>query len=170
MNITLIGMPGVGKSFIGKKLANKLGYTFVDVDEIIEKQQGMKLQKILDKNGENAFIKMEEKAVLSLAGENQIISPGGSVVYSDEAMAFLKKNSKIIYLKDKLEKIRQRVSNLNSRGIVGLEGERFGELFLEREKLYEKYADFIVFVGDFDDKRIVKEILEKFGINKYLVF
>jgi len=164
MNITLIGMPGVGKSFIGKKIAAKLGYKFVDVDDLIEKQQRMKLQKVLNELGEEKFIELEAKAVLSLNGEGMIISPGGSVIYSNEAMAFLKNNSKIIYLKDDMEKIKQRVHNLNSRAIVGLRGKSFESLFSDREKLYKRYADFVVFVGDFDEKRIVGEIVEKTGI------
>jgi shikimate kinase len=161
MNITLIGMPGVGKSFIGKKIALKLGYEFVDIDEIIEKENGMSIQKLLDKVGKEKFIELEGKAVLNLEGEEKIISPGGSVIYSNEAMKFLKKNSKIFYLKDYMEKIKKRVHNFNSRGIVGLKEKSFDELFLEREKLYEKYADFIIFVGDFNEKRIVGEILKK---------
>src|SRR3989339_210812 len=164
MNITLIGMPGVGKSFMGKKLAGKLGYKFVDVDVLIEKHQRMKLQKVLNELGEEKFVELEGKNVLSLKGDGIVISPGGSVIYSTEAMAFLKKNSKIIYLKDDMDKIKRRVTNLDSRAIVGLKGKSFEKLFLEREKLYEKYADFIVFVGDFGDGRIIREILEKVGI------
>ncbi|MCK5176932.1 MAG: (d)CMP kinase, partial [Candidatus Aenigmarchaeota archaeon] len=56
MNITLIGMAGVGKSFIGKKLAKKLNYDFIDVDELIEKNTNLKLQQIIDKFGERYFL------------------------------------------------------------------------------------------------------------------
>jgi len=166
MNITLIGMPGVGKSFIGKKIAGKLRYKFVDVDEVIEKEKRLDLQKVLDELGEEKFIELEGKTILSLKGEGMVIAPGGSVVYSREAMDFLNKNSKIIYLKDEMIKIKRRIPNLDSRGIVGLKGKSFEKLFLEREKLYERYSDFVVFVGDFDENRIVEEILEKVGMKR----
>lgn len=159
MNITLIGMPGVGKSFIGKKLAKKLGYKFVDVDDLIEKEQGMKLQAFLDKEGDAKFVETEEENVLSLKGDKIVIAPGGSVVCSRRAMEYLREISKIIYLKDSLKSIKKRVLNINSRGIVGLKNKDIWELFSERGKLYEKYADFVIDMTDFDVENILKKIV-----------
>lgn len=159
MNITLIGMPGVGKSFIGKKLAKELGYKFIDVDDLIEEREGEKLQNVLDKLGDEKFIELEGKTILSLKGEGMVLAPGGSVVYSSSAMKYLNKISKIFYLKDGMKSIKKRIPNINSRGIVGLKNKTFEELFREREKLYLKYADFVVYVGDFDEERIVRDIL-----------
>lgn len=98
-SITLIGMSGAGKSYWGKKLAEKIGYRFLDVDAAIEDKLGSKLQEIIDDKGEREFLKIEEQAILSLGDLNgYVISPGGSVVYSGKAMAFLKKISKVIFL------------------------------------------------------------------------
>ncbi len=160
MNITLIGMSGVGKSLFGEKLAAKLGYRFVDVDLVIEKKQGMKLQKVLDRLGDSKFIEMEGKTILSLKGEGMVFAPGGSVVYSKGAMEYLKKISKIIYLKDKPEIIKERTKNLDCRGIVGLKNKTFEALFAEREKLYEKYADFVVRIDNFNPEVVVERILQ----------
>ncbi|RLG14690.1 MAG: hypothetical protein DRN66_01430, partial [Candidatus Nanohalarchaeota archaeon] len=89
MNITLIGMAGVGKSFIGKHLAERLNCTFVDIDEVIEKKTSLTLQQIIDTHGEEEFLKIEERAILRLNGfNNSIISPGGSIIYSKKAMDF----------------------------------------------------------------------------------
>lgn len=153
-------MPGVGKSFIGEKLAVRLGCKFVDVDKLIEKEQGMNLQEVLDKNGEENFIEIEKKAILSLNGDRIVIAPGGSIVYSPEAMEYLKKISKIIYLKDRLNNIKKRISNLGSRGVVGLKNKSFEELFRERERLYEKYVDFVVKIENFNEEKIVEEIVK----------
>ena len=82
MNITLIGMAGVGKSVTGKELAKRLDYGFIDIDEIIEKKANLKLQQIIDDLGDDKFLAIEERTVLGLDKlENCIISPGGSVIY-----------------------------------------------------------------------------------------
>src|SRR3989344_5472152 len=106
MNITLIGMPGVGKTLIGKELAKKLDYNFIDVDEIMEKNSGFKLQRIIDLFGEDEFLKTEEKTVLELGElDRAVISPGGSVVYCEKAMKFLKRTSKVVFLNASFETI-----------------------------------------------------------------
>jgi len=169
MNITLIGMPGVGKSFIGKKLAGKLGYKFVDVDTLMEKETGLSLKGIKDKFGEEGFIKIEQEEVLKLVKnkpDKKVISPGGSVIYSDDAMDSLKKVSKIIYLKDDLNRIKNRLNKEHQSKIVWFGANSFEELLKKRERLYEKYADFIIEISVFDENRIVEEILKKVGMKR----
>ena len=142
MNITLIGMAGVGKSFIGKHLAERLNCTFVDIDEVIEKKTSLTLQQIIDTHGEEEFLKIEERAILRLNGfNNSIISPGGSIIYSKKAMDFLKEKSIVIYLEDSLENIKRRIKNPHTRGLVGFKNKDIESIFEERCDLYEKYAD-----------------------------
>ncbi len=142
MNITLIGMPGVGKSSIGRKLASRLQFDFLDADNIIEKSAGLKLQEIIDKYGEEMFLEMEQKAVIGLGKiECCVICPGGSVVYSQEAMSFLKENSVVVFLDADLECIEENISNLSTRGIIGLRGKALEDVYQQRRPLYEKYAD-----------------------------
>lgn len=166
MNITLIGMPGVGKSYIGKELAKRLDYEFIDVDEVIEEKTKTKLQDIIDNLGDEEILKIEEGCVLELGGcDNHIISPGGSIVYSPEAMEFLKKTSVVVYLKDSLESIQKRLTNQETRGIVGLKEKGLKALFDERTALYEKYADITVQIReDFNANEVVNNILQE--INK----
>lgn len=149
MNVTLVGMSGVGKSGTGKILARKLGYAFVDVDKRIEaKAGGRPLQEILDLLGDDLFVGTEAAEVLSLAGiDRAVISPGGSVVYSDDAMRFLKRVSTVVWLYAPVEAIEARIDP-SGRGIVGLKGRTFRELYAEREALYAKAADHIVAVRD----------------------
>ncbi len=92
MNITLIGMAGAGKSTIGKALSKRLSYTFIEVDRLITESAGAPLQVLIDKEGDSSLIRFEEEAILKLGlVEGCIISPGGSVVYSEKSMEHLKK-------------------------------------------------------------------------------
>ena len=80
-NIILIGMPASGKSTLGKALAKKLGWKFVDTDKLIRKSQGGKsLKEIIDQVGNEEFLKIEDEINTNVNGEFQVISPGGSVI------------------------------------------------------------------------------------------
>jgi len=145
MNITLIGMAGVGKSSIGRVLAKQLGIDFIDVDRIIEKATQMSLQQIIDTKGDEAFSKIERDAILGLDLKKEaVIATGGSAVYSAEAMEFLKRHSRVIYLKASFESISAWVSNRLARGLVGLQTKSLREIYDERIPLYEHYADYTV--------------------------
>ena len=162
MNITLIGMAGVGKSSIGQELARELNFGFVDVDERIEDQFHLKLQKIVDRLGEERFLKVEEQAVLDLGPIDRcVISPGGSIVYSGKAMGFLRMNSKVIFLDASFESIKKRIPDESTRGIIGLKGRKLKDLYRERAPLYRKYAEFTVTLADHLEKgTVVREILQ----------
>ena len=145
MNITLIGMAGAGKSTIGRVLAKRLGYAFIDVDSLITGKTGMSLQALIDKHGDSALIRFEEEAILRLGQmDGCIISPGGSVIYSEKAMGHLKSISRVIFLDVPFRSIVKRLPNARKRGIVGLRDRSLKELFEERVVLYQKYADFSI--------------------------
>lgn len=145
MNITLIGMPGVGKSTIGRKLAKKLNYKFIDADRIIEERKDSTLQQIIDNWGDEEFLKIEQGVILELNKlKNCVISPGGSVIYSPKAMNFLKENSLVVFLDISFANIQRRLKNQNTRGIVGMKNKNLETLFQERQILYKKYAEMIV--------------------------
>jgi len=159
LNITLIGMAGAGKSTIGRALAKHLGYTFIDVDHLIRENTGMPLQTLIDKEGDLAFIRFEEEAILRLEQvDRSVISPGGSVIYSEKAMTHLKTISKIIFLDTAFRSIAKRLPNARKRGIVGLRDRSLKELFEERMILYQKYADFSI---KLNGKENIQEITEK---------
>ncbi|MDD2613904.1 MAG: shikimate kinase [Methanosarcina sp.] len=162
MNITLIGMAGAGKSTIGRVLAKQLGYTFIDVDLLIKENTGMPLQALIDKQGDLALIKFEEEAILRLNQvDSCVISPGGSVVYSEKAMQHLKEISKIIFLNTSFRIIIRRLPNVRKRGIVGLRDRSLKELFEERMILYQKYADYsIKLKGKESIQETVRKIIE----------
>lgn len=162
MIITLIGMPGAGKSSVGKRLARLLDYAFIDTDDLIMHAAGSMLQKIVDEQGDMAFIGVEEQCILALdLQDNYVIATGGSVVYSEKAMQFLKANSVVFFLDVPFEAIARRLSNIDARGVVGLKGKGLHELYQERTGLYAAYADVIIKVSGKDKVQdVVKKIEE----------
>ena len=102
-NITLIGMPGVGKSTIGVVLAKVLGYQFLDSDLLIQKQEKRRLSEIIEEEGYRGFQEVEDRVNAAIDVENTIIATGGSVVYCEEAMEHLKSIGTVAYLKLSLQ-------------------------------------------------------------------
>lgn len=143
-NIVLIGMPGVGKSTVGVILAKELGYQFLDADLLIQKRENRLLKEIIEQEGVDGFIEIENQVNASIEADRTVVATGGSVVYGEEAMAHLKKIATVIYLRLSYEELEKRLGNLKNRGVVLREGQTLKDLYQERIKLYEKYADLIV--------------------------
>ena len=142
-NIILIGMPGAGKSTLGIVIAKMLGYDFVDGDILIQQQSDKILQKIIDAVGPEGFIAVENEVLCNLDAHKTVVAPGGSCVYSDEAMLHLADIGTIVYLKVSLDELTQRLGGLHERGVVmknGM-GMSLADLYEERIPLYEMYAE-----------------------------
>ena len=144
MNVILIGMPASGKSCMGRALSKKLHMQLIDTDRLIEDVTGRKLQDIINESGLDEFKKIEEKTLLSLSGDNMLVSTGGSAVYYDEAMKHLKKIGTVVYLYVGLDLIKKRLGDFSKRGVVLKPGQTIDDLFCERTALYEKYADIVI--------------------------
>ncbi len=155
-------MPGSGKSTVGKLLANSLNYKFIDTDLYIEKKEQKKLQQIIDEIGDENFCTIEETRIRELFPlTNQVLAPGGSVIYSERLMIELKNQSIIIFLDLPFNELENRLKNKESRGIVGLKIKNLKELFKERVPLYKKHADLIISCGNKTERQIAEEIIEK---------
>ena len=142
-NITLIGMPGSGKSTVGVLLAKVLGFGFLDVDLLIQEREGKLLQEILDSQGTAAFLDIEEDVVRSLDCKRHVIAPGGSAVCREAAARHLKSLGTVVYLRVSLEELTRRIENMSSRGIASEPGQTLADILAFRAPLYEKYADLI---------------------------
>ena len=143
-NITLIGMPASGKSTVGVLLAKRLGYSFVDVDIVIQEQEGRLLKEIIEKEGQDGFLAVENRINAGLNVRHSVIAPGGSVIYGKEAMEHLKEISTVVYLKLSYESVEERLGNLVDRGVVLKDGMTLRDLYEERVPYYEKYADITI--------------------------
>lgn len=145
MNIVLIGMPGSGKSSVGRLLAQRLGYAFLDVDPLIVKAHGKaSLQEVLDSLGNDGFLEAEAEVISSLSCENTILSPGGSAVLREKGARHLKEMGRVVYLKLPCDALKKRLRNLDSRGVPLAPGQTLEELYTLRAPFYEKYADLTV--------------------------
>ena len=142
-NITLIGMPGSGKSTVGVLLAKTLGYGFLDVDLLIQQREGALLQEILDSRGVDAFLEAEERAVRSVRCDRCVIAPGGSAVCREGAALHLKELGPVVYLRVSLEELTRRIRNLSTRGIAMGPGQTLADVMAVRAPLYERYADLV---------------------------
>jgi len=160
-NVVLIGMAGAGKSTLGVLLAKSLGLSFVDTDLMIQEREGALLQEIIDKNGLDYFLKVEEEVCAGLKLQKCVIATGGSVVLSKPAMEDLKKSGTVVYLKVPYEEIKRRLSNIKTRGIAFKEGQSLRDVYDERALLYEKYADKIIEFGKSDLEDTVSLLVKK---------
>lgn len=163
MNVTLIGMPGVGKSTVGRALAEELGLRFVDIDKILEAQRGKPLQSILDEAGDEAFIRLEEAAALALAGDGLLISPGGSLVYSEPAMAHLRSISTVVFLNVEMQDLAKRLS-IEGRGVVRGRDMTLERILEERLPLYKRYAHMEVMLEGSDTERNASRVRAALGV------
>jgi shikimate kinase len=157
-NVVLIGMPGSGKSTVGKLLSRMLRFEFIDCDAYIEQQEGVHLQQILDEKGAEEFKRIERTRLSELRLRDYVIAPGGSVVYYFEVIQFLKETSIFVFLKVSLDELQRRIKNIATRGIIGLETKTFSQLFNERMPLYLKYADIVIHCNGKSEVAIAKEI------------
>ena len=142
-NIILIGMPGCGKTTIGKLLADKLKRKYIDIDSIIEKQAGCTINEIF-KQGEQKFRNLETEAVLALEREEaSVITTGGGIVKKALNMESLSKNGIIIYIDRNIEEIANDIDT-STRPLLAKGTGQLEQLHVERHDLYKKYSDLTV--------------------------
>lgn len=159
-NIILIGMPGAGKSTVGVVLAKNLGMSFKDSDLVIQQEEGKKLHELIEEFGTEGFLKIEERVNSTIQINNTILATGGSAVYSQKAMEYLKKAGTVVYLKLSYESIADRLGDLAKRGVVLKEGQTLKDLYDERIPLYEKYATITLDCEEKNIRQIVEEIAD----------
>ncbi len=164
MTLTLIGMPGAGKSTVGVVLAKTLGYDFIDTDLVIQRQMKARLPELIDRNGIEGFIDLENRILSGVEADDAVIATGGSAVYGDEAMRHFAALGPVIYLKLSCEELSPRLGNLARRGVVMRNGNTLQELFDERAPLYEKYATHTVEVGRQNLTQVVEAITRAVGL------
>lgn len=143
-NIVLIGMPGAGKSTIGVLLAKAMNYDFLDADLVIQQKYNKKLYEIINDEGIEAFLKIEDETISNINVKGTVIATGGSAIFGENAMKNMKKDGVVVYLKLSCEEIVKRVNNIKTRGIAMSEGKSISDIYNERIPLYEKYADITI--------------------------
>ncbi len=144
-NIILVGMPGSGKSTLGRTLAKALSYHFIDTDDVIMETYHKNLMQLIEANGTEGFIELEGNVIQSIHTNRAVISTGGSAVYHEKAMQYLKSTGMVVYLHHAISDIASRVGNMVTRGVICRSGcLTLRDIYAERRPLYEKYADLTV--------------------------
>lgn len=142
-NIVLIGMPGCGKTTIGKILSTVLKKEFVDIDEYIEKVQNKSIDEIFIA-GEESFRNIESAAVLDISKRNNlIISTGGGIVKRYENVDRFRSNGIIIFINRPLEQIEKDI-DVSRRPLLKTNNNALNSLYNERYSLYKRYCDYEV--------------------------
>jgi len=159
--ISLIGMPGAGKSTVGVLLAKMAGLRFIDTDLSIQVRQEATLQEILERDGYRRLRELEEEVVLGIALDRALISTGGSVVYSARIMQRLKAAGPVVYLQVELPVLEQRVAKAPPRGIASDGAQSFAEIYAERTPLYRHFADCTIEAGDASAEEVAAAVLTK---------
>ena len=163
-NIVLIGMPGAGKSTVGVILAKVLGYRFLDSDLLIQEQEKRLLKDIIEEDGLDGFIRIENRINSTITAERTVIATGGSVIYGREAMEHLREIADVVYIKLRYETLEERLDNIRQRGVVLRRGQDLRGLYEERCPLYEQYAHIIIEAEGKGIEELMEAIIEKINL------
>ena len=162
-NFILIGFMGSGKTEVGKGLAKRLDYTFMDTDLLIEEKTGKSISDIFSKDGELVFRDIETLILTELSGINEhVISTGGGIVTKKENILLLKKTGFIIWLKASPETILKRVGSETHRPLLKVDNplEQIIMLISKREQSYSE-ADLTIDTDGLEVDDIVNNIIRQ---------
>lgn len=165
-NIYLTGMMGSGKSVTGKRLAAKLGYGFVDLDEMVEKKSGKSISQIFSEKGEEAFRDLESLVLKEASkSELKVVATGGGVILRQRNVELMKVTGKIIFLETSPEILWQRVKDKKDRPLLkGQPKETLMEIYAYRQPVYEGGCDFKVLTDGKTAGAVADEIFEKLKV------
>ncbi len=148
--IVLVGLPGSGKSTIGRQLAKRLQLPFIDMDHEIERRIGCSIREFFDREGESAFRDVEQEVVEQLAlGQSAVLSTGGGAVLRSVNRERLRSSGRVFYLRSTPEEIFRRVKHDRSRPLLQVADpmRKLRELFEQRDPLYRETAHFVIETG-----------------------
>ncbi|SEO91603.1 shikimate kinase [Aquisalimonas asiatica] len=163
-NLILIGMPGSGKSTVGRVLANALDMAFVDTDALVEQRRGVSLQAIVDAEGPEGVLCAEADEALRLDCRDTVIATGGSMVYSETAMKALEQLGPIIWLDVPLETLKTRVGSGDQRGLAMRPDQGLADLATERLPLYQRHATLRIDCNGLSPEEVSAAIVSRLSV------
>ncbi len=142
-NLVLIGMPGSGKSSVGRTISNELNMEFAETDQLIVKKMCMSIPKIFSKWGEDRFREIETEIAVEVSQKSGlVISTGGGIILREENMKALKNGGVVLFLDRDINEIAS--SKLIGRPLIDGDTQKIFDLYEQRIELYRKYADFTI--------------------------
>jgi shikimate kinase len=159
--VFLIGMPGAGKSTIGKGLAKALRRPFVDLDQQIEQRCGVAIPVIFEIEGEQGFRKRESQALAEVAQQRgKVVATGGGAVLAQENQEILRNDGVVVYLRASVDELHRRTNRDRNRPLLATNDprQRLSELFEQRGPLYESLADIVVDSGASTVPAVIQQI------------
>lgn len=160
--ITLIGMPTSGKTTIGREIAQRLRWPLLDIDQCIEKQEGMALGEVIASKGPEYALNQETEFIHVTNLLSTVVSTPGSIIYND-VLGKLQSETHIYWLDVTLDEVKRRLSeDPNPRRIetiIGAKEKGLDRLYAERTPLYQKWAQYVISCAGKDASQIASEII-----------
>jgi shikimate kinase len=150
LTIALVGMPGCGKSTVGRHLARALGWRFVDSDHEIERRIGGTIRAFFEQHGEAAFRDLEQESIAALAAADRtVLATGGGSVLREANRRLLAAHGHVVYLRSTPEELFRRLRHDTHRPLLQVKDplRRLRELYRERDPLYRAAAEFVIETG-----------------------
>jgi shikimate kinase len=147
---SLVGLPGSGKTTVGRQLARRLGLPFFDSDQVIERRLGCSIRDFFSREGEDAFRDVEEEVIDELTGgPSSVLSTGGGAVLREPNRRCLHDRGRVVYLKSSPEELYRRLRHDGQRPLLQVADPlgRLKELFSQRDALYRETAHFLIETG-----------------------
>ena len=162
MIITLVGMPGSGKTTVGRQLARRLGLPFFDSDQVIEERLGCSIREYFASAGEAAFRDLEQQVLAELAqGPACVLATGGGAVLREANRQALRSAGQVVYLRSSPEDLFRRLRHDTTRPLLQVADPlaKLRELYEQRDPLYREAAHFQIETGRPSVPRLVNMIL-----------
>ncbi|MFT3717806.1 shikimate kinase [Pseudorhodoferax sp.] len=162
MNIALIGLPGSGKSTVGRQLSRRLQLPFVDADHWVEQRLGCSIREYFEREGEAGFRDFEQQALVDItAGGPAVIATGGGAVLRPANRACLREHARVFYLFATPEEVYRRLRNDQVRPLLQVADPlaRLRELFAQRDPLYRETAHDVITIGRPSTSALVNTIV-----------
>jgi shikimate kinase len=163
MNIALLGFMATGKTTVGKLLAERMRYRFIDVDEVIVHRSGKEINDIFETEGEKVFRDLERQVIADISkADKQVIACGGGAILNSENIDNLKTKSQFVVLEANVDEVMLRTMNDDTRPLLKSSDRRskIQSLLIERSSKYDQVADFIVDTSGLSPKEVVNVIME----------
>lgn len=171
MRLTLIGLRGTGKSTVGRLVADRLGWTFVDADKELERRERRTIADIFECDGESTFRQIEEALLEELlqSGDHAVIASGGGAILSEQTRARMKSSGPVVWLTAPVETLAKRVTtdaqsasqrpSLTGKSIA----DEIAQVLAARRRLYQEVATITVPTQDQTPAQLADQIVERLG-------